>query len=433
MAEVTPATTEVTAADQPNLDIELAEEVIPTVNPTATAAETTEATKAKYTISSGVTSEADSQADGAFLRQLLDPQPESDSQSAYSVAVQRRQDAGRPIHAPLLQLNDGFLNGSTSAGLNAFLSTEVAVFLNNLPNVQSPFLQLLQQYVVAPPGTRGSTEELIKLMETEVPEVLKLICRNNVRNSDPMEFLENLIFSIGRLLSEDQQRAWKRQVNIKFNAKITCCKCNKSTKDAKSTLVLSLYVFDQNNQPVGSVRRALQVLKDMNEEHEVDKACTAGCGAKKTMKQSRFYDPPRVLILCFRKKNSKIEIDYEICLPHNEMIRYRLNSFVSRINDNRFYAAIVDEEQGVWICDQDQEPRQATVAEFNEAKDNGQIFLYKRLPRTHTRCECDFSLLLSDSNLNVLVLLAQENRPQALLKVNSRSLQTLPGSLIVGC
>ena len=90
-------------------------------------------------------------------------------------------------------------------------------------------------------------------METEVPEVLKLICRNNVRNSDPMEFLENLIFSIGRLLSEDQQRAWKRQVNIKFNAKIICCKCNKSTKDAKSTLVLSLYVFDQNNQPVGSV------------------------------------------------------------------------------------------------------------------------------------------------------------------------------------
>ena len=380
------------AADQPTVD---------PADPASTAAEATDATKAKETTSTGATSDArmettsslattpvDSQADGAFLRQLLNPSPEAASESPNSAAVRRRHDAGRPVLTPLLQLTDG-LKGSITAGLNVFLSTELAVFLRDLPNVQSPFLKLLQQYVLAPPGTRGTTDELCRLMEEEVPEVLNLTCRNDVRNSIPIEFLENLIFSIGRLLSEDQLKAWKKMVNVKFTARITCRKCNKSTRDTKSTLVLPLPLVDQHNQPVESLRQSLQALKDHNEDREVNKACI-GCGAGKTTKRSTIFDPPRVLILCFKKKKTKIEVDYEIFLPNNQHRRYRLTSIISDTNDRRFYAEIVDAEQGVWISDQDQEPRQASVAEFNEAMDNGHIFVYRRLSRTQSRCDSDF-------------------------------------------
>ena len=373
----------------------------PTVDPADPASTAAEATKAKETTSTGATSDArmettsslattpvDSQADGAFLRQLLNPSPEAASESPNSAAVRRRHDAGRPVLTPLLQLADG-LEGSITAGLNVFLSTELAVFLRDLPNVQSPFLKLLQQYVLAPPGTRGTTDELCRLMEEEVPEVLNLTCRNDVRNSIPIEFLENLIFSIGRLLSEDQLKAWKKMVNVKFTARITCRKCNKSTRDTKSTLVLPLPLVDQHNQPVESLRQALQALKDHNEDREVNKACT-GCGAGKTTKRSTIFDPPRVLIVCFKKKKTKIEVDYEIFLPNNQHTRYRLTSIISDTNDGRFYAEIVDAEQGVWISDQDQEPRQASVAEFNEAMDNGHIFVYRRLSRTQSRCNSDF-------------------------------------------
>ena len=381
------------AADQPTVD---------PADPASTAAEATDATKTKETTSTGATSDArmettsslattpvDSQADGAFLRQLLNPSTEAASESPNSAAVRRRHDVGRPVLAPLLQLNDGS-KGSITAGLNVFLSTELAVFLRDLPNVQSPFLKLLQQYVLAPPGTRGTTDELCRLMEEEVPEVLNLTCRNDARNSIPIEFLENLIFSIGRLLSDDQLKAWKRMVNVKFTARITCRKCNKSTRDTKSTLVLPLPLVDQHNQPVESLRQALQALKDHNEDHEVNKACT-GCGAGKTTKQSTIFDPPRVLIVCFKKKKTKIEVDYEIFLPNNQHMRYRLTSIISDTNDRRFYAELIDAEQGVWISDQDQEPRQASVAEFNEAKDNGHIFVYRRLSRTQSRYESDFS------------------------------------------
>ena len=373
----------------------------PTVDPADPASTAAEATKAKETTSTGATSDArmettsslattpvDSQADGAFLRQLLNPSPEAASESPNSAAVRRRHDAGRPVLTPLLQLTDG-LKGSITAGLNVFLSTELAVFLRDLPNVQSPFLKLLQQYVLAPPGTRGTTDELCRLMEEEVPEVLNLTCRNDVRNSIPIEFLENLIFSIGRLLSEDQLKAWKKMVNVKFTARITCRKCNKSTRDTKSTLVLPLPLVDQHNQPVESLRQSLQALKDHNEDREVNKACI-GCGAGKTTKRSTIFDPPRVLILCFKKKKTKIEVDYEIFLPNNQHRRYRLTSIISDTNDRRFYAEIVDAEQGVWISDQDQEPRQASVAEFNEAMDNGHIFVYRRLSRTQSRCDSDF-------------------------------------------
>ena len=394
------AATTTTLRQQASTSTEAGEAADP-VDPASTAAEATDATKAKETTSTGATSDArmettsslattpvDSQADGAFLRQLLNPSPEAASESPNSAAVRRRHDAGRPVLTPLLQLTDG-LKGSITAGLNVFLSTELAVFLRDLPNVQSPFLKLLQQYVLAPPGTRGTTDELCRLMEEEVPEVLNLTCRNDVRNSIPIEFLENLIFSIGRLLSEDQLKAWKKMVNVKFTARITCRKCNKSTRDTKSTLVLPLPLVDQHNQPVESLRQSLQALKDHNEDREVNKACI-GCGAGKTTKRSTIFDPPRVLILCFKKKKTKIEVDYEIFLPNNQHRRYRLTSIISDTNDRRFYAEIVDAEQGVWISDQDQEPRQASVAEFNEAMDNGHIFVYRRLSRTQSRCDSDF-------------------------------------------
>ena len=337
---------------------------------------------------SSTTTEAESQADGAFLRQLRDLPHVSDSESAFSAAVRRRQDAGRPVHAPLLQLRD-VVNGSSTAGLNVFLSTELGVFLNDLPNVQSQLLRQLRQYVLAPPGTRGTTDELCRLMAEEVLKVPHLNYHNDARPSESIDFLEALIYSVGEVLSEDQKVEFKKLVYVNFQVWLNCLNCNNNTSATKSQLVLKLPLVDQHNRPVGSLREALQSLKDCNERHEVNKACTAGCGARKTIKRSKIINPPRVLYLYFdrhrRKASQKIEVNYEIYLPQYQHHPFRLNSIVSHTNDNGFYADIVDGEQGVWRSNQDQEPRQALEREYNEGQFNGHIFVYERLPRTQSR------------------------------------------------
>ena len=337
---------------------------------------------------SSTTTEAESQADGAFLRQLRDLPHVSDSESTFSAAVRRRQDAGRPVHAPLLQLTD-VVNGSSTAGLNVFLSTELGVFLNDLPNVQSQLLRQLRQYVLAPPGTRGTTDELCRLMAEEVPKVPQLNYHNDARPSESIDFLEALIYSVGEVLTDDQKVEFKKLVYVNFQVWLNCLNCNNNTSATKSQLVLKLPLVDQHNRPVGSLREALQSLKDCNERHEVNEACTAGCGARKTIKRSKIINPPRVLYLYFdrhcRKASQKIEVNYEIYLPQYQHHPFRLNSIVSHTNDNGFYADIVDGEQGVWRSNQDQEPRQALEREYNDGQFNGQIFVYERLPRTQSR------------------------------------------------
>ena len=281
------------------------------------------------------------------------------------------------------------MNGSTSAGLNVFLSTELAVFLHELPNVQSELLKQLKQYVLAPPGMRGTTDELCRLMKEEVPIVLHLNYHNEVRPSECTDFLKGLIYSVGEVLSADQQEAFKKLVNVNFHVWLNCLNCNNNTTTTESQLVVNLPLTDEQNRPVGSLREALQCLKDCNEKHEVNEACTAGCGARKTIKRSKIINPPRVLYLCFdrnrRRASQKIEVNYEIYLPQYQHHPFRLNSIVSHSNENGFYADIVDGEQGVWRSNQDQEPRQALEREYNEGQFNGHLFVYERLPRTQSR------------------------------------------------
>ena len=90
------------------------------------------------------------------------------AQSAFKAALQRRQYANRPSLVPLLQLTDRF-NGSITAALNVLLSTDLATFLIGLSGLESPLLSLLQQYILAPPGTRGTTDELCALMASSSP------------------------------------------------------------------------------------------------------------------------------------------------------------------------------------------------------------------------------------------------------------------------
>ena len=377
-----PAPIPATPLQEPTAET-VAPEAIGAVEPTAAPSPASTAGRAEAESNTCSTEEA--QADGAFLRQLLNPPYVTDSESAFSAAIRRRQDAGRPVHSPLLQLTDE-LNGSTTAALNVFLSTELAVFLHDLPNIRSQLLKQLQQYVLAPPGARGTTNELCRLMEEEVPEVLNLPCRNNVPNSEPIDVLQNLIYSVKSLLSEDKQEEWKKLVNINFQEWYNCQHCLDNRWKTRKMLVLTLPSVDQHKQPVGSLREALQALKDMNEKHEVNKACPNECGAKKTMKASKIINPPRVAILHFpikeRNMLQKIDIDYEIYLPQYHHLPFRLNSIVSNTNDRGFYADIVDGEQGVWRSNQDLDPHQTSRREFNEGQYNGIIFVYERLKRT---------------------------------------------------
>ena len=421
-----PAPIPATPPQEPTAETVSLEAVDPTAAPTAARAEG----------ESNTCSTEESQADGAFLRQLSNLPYVTDSESAFSATIRRRQDAGRPVHSPLLQFTDE-LNGSTTAALNVFLSTELAVFLNDLPNIRSQLLKQLQQYVLAPPGTRGTTNELCRLMEEEVPEVLNLPSRNNVPNSEPIDVLQNLIYSVRSLLSEDQQEEWKKLVNIKFQEWYNCQHCLDNRWKTKTMLVLTLPSVDQHKQPVGSLREALQALKDMNEKHEVNKACPNECGAKKTMKASKIINPPRVAILHFpiKERNvlQQIEIDYEIYLPQYHNLPFRLNSIVSNTNDRGFYADIVDGEQGVWRSNQDLDPYQTSRREFNEGQYNGIIFVYERLKRTRNWYQSNFSWLSSEfkSKSNVSVLLRQEIRGWSLMKGNKQFLQPLPGSVFV--
>ena len=158
-------------------------------------------------------------------------------------------------------------------------------------------------------------------------------------------------------------------------------------------LCLRLPLHDQKGHRNASLRDALWALKEFNERHEVKTACTDGCGARTTIKRSKIFDPPRVLILYFPRKERRheVEINYEIYLPPYYHLPFRLNSILSYTNDGRFYADIIDKESGVWRSDQDEDPRRASVAEFNEARRRGHIFVYEREPRTQSRCWSEFS------------------------------------------
>ena len=379
-----PAPIPATPPQEPTAETVSLEAVDPTAAPEAARAEG----------ESNTCSTEESQADGAFLRQLSNLPYVTDSESAFSAAIRRRQDAGRPVHSPLLQFTDE-LNGSTTAGLNVFLSTELANFLHDLPNVQSPLLKLMQQYVLAPPGTRGTTDEICQLIK----QTLK---RNQERNAEPANFIKDVFCSIELLLSEDQQKKWSHLVATKFHGHKTCLKCDNMEPIKKCFVVLPLPYQDEHRQPVTSVRDALHAMKDHKQRYDVKEPCPANCGARSQVAREYLDNPPRVLMMFFPKEqqiNHSIRIDLNIVMPSYHHIDFRLNSILTNTGtDSRFYADIVDQEHGVWRSEQDLEPFQITTRQFSEDQEArpDTILVYERLKRTQSRYQSDISLLSSE-------------------------------------
>ena len=219
------------------------------------------------------------------------------AQSAFKAALQRRQYANRPSLVPLLQLTDRF-NGSITAALNVLLSTDLATFLIGLSGLESPLLSLLQQYILAPPGTRGTTDELCALM-------------NQDRIGHPMFFIRDLIIKIQDLLNYEQKEELKDTIYTRWYCDQSCPFCSyRFPIEKRYRSVLELPSVDMNNQPIKTVGEALEVYIDkMKRRVFLNQPCPAGCPAKRLIRYETAtnHQPPKILILCLPYQKIKAQ------------------------------------------------------------------------------------------------------------------------------